>query len=101
MTFLIDIDDTILVSDKTECSCCGRVSYSLKEIDTKEIKRINAAYAAGHTVLMYTGRNWDCYRQTKQQLESVGVKYHELVMGKPSGIYVDKDSVRSIGEVLS
>lgn len=97
--FAIDIDDNILFNDKIYCPECGRVKYKLKKVDKEEIKLINKLYKKGHIIILYTGRNWDCYKLTKQQLKEAKVKYHELVMGKPQGIYVDKEAVKSVKDV--
>lgn len=91
-TFVIDIDDTILFSDNVECDHCGRKQYRLKNVDQKEIDMINAAYSKGHIIIFWTGRGWDQYGVTKKQLSEAKVYYHELFMGKPQGIYVDKDA---------
>lgn len=100
MRFVVDIDDTLIVSLKITCEKCGRVTYKTDSVNLKEIQMVNAAYDAGHTIILWTGRNWDSYYATKIQLEETDIKYHELVMGKPQGVYVDKDAIRSISEVL-
>ncbi len=97
MTFVVDIDDTLIKSDKLYCSVCGRVHYEKPEA-LKEVEFVNTAYKNGDKIILHTGRNWDSYALTVRQLESLGVKYHELVMGKPQGIYIDVDSYKSIGE---
>lgn len=97
-TFVIDIDDTLLFAEKVQCGNCGRCFYCDKEKDQKEIDRVNYLYEAGHTIILWTGRNWDYYQQTKIQLENHNIKYHELIMGKPQGIYIDKDAKTSLKE---
>lgn len=98
-TYIIDIDDTLIFSDKIDCRYCKRVTYEMKDKATDEIFYVNALYDNGHTIILHTGRNWDCYDLTKKQLAKAGVKYHELVMGKPQGIYVDKDCLTTLKEV--
>ena len=98
MTFVIDIDDTIVACEKVKCSRCGRITYENPIIDEEEIERINALYYRGETIILYTGRNWDAYLKTVEMLSMIDVKYHELVMGKPQGIYVDKDARTSLKE---
>ena len=100
MTFIIDIDDTILYSDKKQCNVCSRINYECKEADLTELEAIKELYNNGHIIIFHTGRNWDCYELTKKQLENFGIKYHELIMGKPQGIYIDKDSFKTIKEAL-
>lgn len=97
-TFVIDIDDTLLFSDRIKCENCGRYIYCETIKDQEEIDRVNYLFEAGHTIILWTGRNWDCYQQTKIQLENFGIKYHELIMGKPQGIYIDKDAKTSLKE---
>ena len=97
--FVVDIDDTLLVADKTECDKCGRVVYKLREKKRSIIDIVNALYEKGHQVILWTGRNWDCYKFTKEQLAEAGIMYDELVMGKPQGIYVDLDAINTIEEL--
>ena len=89
--FVIDIDDTILFCEK---------NYKNPTPDEMEIKHINKLYEKGHTIIIHTGRNWDKYELTVNQLKQFNVKYHELVMGKPQGIYIDKDSFKFIQEAI-
>jgi hydroxymethylpyrimidine pyrophosphatase-like HAD family hydrolase len=91
-SFVIDVDDTILFSKRVECEECFRVSYHYQTADKKEIALINKAYRKGHRIILYTGRGWDCFEITVDQLTKAKVKYHSLVMGKPPGIYIDKDA---------
>ena len=99
MVFIIDIDGTILYSDTSQCTYCGRTIYELRGMDNVEVKRINELYDDGHTIILHTGRGWDAYNITKKQLEKCRVKYHELVMGKPLGIYVDKEAIKTLEDV--
>lgn len=99
MNFVIDIDDTLLFSEKIECQECGRVKYKLKRKDDEEIRKLNDLWGMGHRIILYTGRNWDCYDITVKQLSEAGIQYDELVMGKPQGVYVDKDAKTTLPEV--
>jgi len=96
MQFVIDIDDTIIYSNESKCFGCGRNLYEMIKIDWVEVSRVNKLYDEGHTIILYTGRGWDCYEKTIEQLKLADIKYHELVMGKPLGIYVDKDSIKTL-----
>ncbi len=94
LTYVFDIDGTI-------CSLSdGR--YEEAQPFQDRIEKVNELYDAGHTVHFYTARamgrsnNSQVYAErlllkfTKQQLDSWGVKYHRLFMGKPAGdIYID------------
>lgn len=95
-TFVIDIDDTILFSKRVECGECNRPIYHFGSAAKKEIVLINKAFRKGHRIILHTGRGWDQYEVTKAQLDKAKVKYNELVMGKPIGIYIDKDSKTTI-----
>jgi hydroxymethylpyrimidine pyrophosphatase-like HAD family hydrolase len=91
-TFVIDIDETIIFSERVKCGECYSVTYHYRTIDKKEIALINKAYRKGHKIILYTGRGWDCLDITIEQLQKAKVKYHSLVMGKPPGTYIDKDA---------
>lgn len=95
MTFVIDIDDTLLLYDN---DYTGLTRYKSAKPNIKEIKLVNEKYKKGNKIIIHTGRNWDKYDFTKKQLKEFKIKYHELIMGKPQGIYIDKDSYKSIEE---
>jgi hydroxymethylpyrimidine pyrophosphatase-like HAD family hydrolase len=99
MTFVIDIDDTIIFSRSTLCAECGGPVYREEKIDFDEVRRINNAYEKGHQIIVHTGRDWLQFEVTQKQLDRIGMKYHRLIMGKPHGIYIDKDSKKSLSEV--
>jgi hypothetical protein len=89
-TFVIDIDGTI-------CSQNG-ADYPSASPNSQVINRANQLYYAGHQIIYFTARGSttgiDWTDLTKTQLESWGVKYHELIMGKPYGdYYVDDKAV--------
>lgn len=99
-TFVIDIDDTLIFSEKVYCAECGRVTYKMTATHEGEIALLHDLFEQGHTIILHTGRNWDCYDLTVEQLAQAGINYHQLVMGKPQGIYVDKDSCKSVREAM-
>jgi len=99
MKFVIDIDGTI---------CTSSGSYEESEPLVKRIEWLNSKYDDGHYIVYNTARgmgtsNNDAtfayekyYDLTKSQLNSWGVKYHELFLGKPSGdIYIDDRAVNA------
>lgn len=94
--WVIDIDGTLLVSHPETCPTCKRVKYALIGANRDLVAKVNARFAAGDRVILWTGRGWDCYDLTVRQLKQVGVKYHQLVMGKPLGTYVDADAIRGL-----
>ena len=98
MTLVVDIDNTLLISEKKICSCCRRITYQNAIKIKSEIEYLNKLFKK-HKIILYTGRNWDCYDFTVKQLKKHKIKYHELVMGKPQGIYIDADAYKSVEEI--
>ena len=89
-TFVIDIDNHLLFS-KLENG-----QYKIIDYDQEEIQLVNEKFDNGYRIILYTGRSWGHYEVTKLQLENYNIKYDELVMGKPVGIYIDKESHKSL-----
>jgi hypothetical protein len=99
MTYVFDIDGTI-------CSITDG-DYNKAEPILERIEKINQLYDAGHTIHFQTARgmgrsnnsqalaNELFYQFTKDQLNSWGVKFHKLFLGKPSGdIYIDDKGIK-------
>jgi hypothetical protein len=91
--YCIDIDNTICTTDGNH--------YELAEPKDDVIDKVNALYDTGDTIKIFTargsssGKNWRPL--TKWQLENWGVKYHELIMGKPSAdIFVDDRAISKL-----
>ena len=86
--FCFDLDNVI-------CSTTKNYYKKSKPID-ENIKTINKLYEKGHTIKIFTsrymGRSNENTKKAKQlghsltvkQLKSWNVKYHKLIMGKPS-----------------
>ncbi len=96
MKYVIDIDNTLIVSEATICECCGRYKYKTKYVKQQQIDRVNELYKQNNLIVLWTGRGWDTYEITTEQLKNAGVLYHELVMGKPLGTYVDFDAIKEL-----
>lgn len=96
----IDLDETLIVSDYELCNSCGKWKYKNPVPVQKEIDSVNRLYGKGYTIIIYTGRPWECYNVTKKQLKTFDIKYHELVMGKIPGKIIDKDALRSASEFI-
>jgi ribonucleotide monophosphatase NagD (HAD superfamily) len=93
-TYVFDIDGTV-------CSnTFGEYDQAIPFRD--RISVINKLYDEGHKIVFLTARgmgrhNNDAslaieqfYKMTKEQLDSWGLRYHDLYLGKPQGdIYVD------------
>lgn len=93
-TFCFDIDNVI-------CKTSG-VNYSRSLPDKQAIKLINNLFKSGHKIKIFTarymGRNNDNinkayqagYTKTLRQLKKWNLKFHTLIMGKPTfDIFVD------------
>jgi len=77
--YLIDIDG-VICDDR-------RGDYIHAEPNYTNIKKINKLYDEGNFIRIFTGRGSgtgiDWAELTTNQLKEWGVKYHEIVFGKP------------------
>jgi rfaE bifunctional protein nucleotidyltransferase chain/domain len=89
MIYCFDIDGTICTISK-------------KYTEAKPIKhiidKVNDLYDKGHTIKIFTARGqatgWNYKELTEKQLKEWNVKYHQLIMGKPSAdLYIDDKTV--------
>ena len=93
--YCFDIDNVI-------CSTPKSKNYSLCKPNKKVIDFINYLFNKGHTIKIFTarymGRNKENisrakkqgYKFTQNQLKLWNLKYHKLIMGKPSyDLFVD------------
>ena len=101
MKYVIDIDGTI-------CSLVSDGKYENASPIHSRIEKINKLYDEGHQIIYLTARGMGRYNNdtalakarfyylTELQLKSWGCKYHELLLGKPSGdYYIDDKGVNS------
>jgi hypothetical protein len=88
----VDIDETI---------CTTPISRNYEDATPifKNISKINSLYDKGNTIVYWTSRgsrkqiNW--FELTKRQLDSWGVKYHEIRVDKPYyDLFVDDKTLR-------
>ena len=99
MTYVFDIDGTI-------CSLTNG-KYEDAEPFYDRINKINELYDEGHTITFHTARGMGRFSNnrslaepefwtfTRRQLEGWGVKFHHLILGKPSGdIYIDDKGIK-------
>jgi hypothetical protein len=97
-TFCIDIDNTI-------CRTTNNFYKNSKPIK-KNIKLINNLYKKGHTIIFFTARGMSKYKGNKKKIHKVyyeftrdqlifwGVKFHKLILCKPSyDIVIDDKSI--------
>lgn len=92
MIYCFDIDGTLCT--KTD----GK--YDLAEPFHERIAVVNALYAAGHVIKLFTARGSttgiDWRGLTEGQLQAWNVRYHTLIMGKPEAdIFIDDKSVNA------
>jgi dTDP-glucose 4,6-dehydratase len=92
MIICVDIDGTI-------CSKVENANYRNAVPFFDRIDRANELFDKGHRVIYWTARgsetgiDWE--KLTKKQLAEWGVKYHEVIFGKPHyDIYIDDKSIR-------
>ena len=103
-TYVVDIDGTI-------CDWEAGRDYTLSEPYPERIKAINKLYDEGNYVIYFTARAMGRFAGdpdaaskatalmkdlTKDQLDTWGCKYHELILGKPHADYfIDDKGVNS------
>ena len=98
MHYVFDIDGTI----------CTTISgdYNNSSPITERIDKVNMLFSEGHRVIFHTARGMGTFNNdgskahkkyywlTFNQLTEWGVKFHKLIMGKPSGnLYVDDKGI--------
>lgn len=102
-TYVIDLDDTICFTENRD--------FENSKPYKKVIKKINELYDRGIKIIICTARGAkSCktleereqkYRDiTEKWLKKNGVKYHELLFGKPNADYYVDDKNMSIEEFL-
>jgi hypothetical protein len=96
MKIVIDIDGTL---------CSETEDIPFRRPFTDRIKQLNQHYDVGDIICIYTSRGMRStgnaddsdkkYRAiTEKQLAEWGVKYHELIFGKPNAdIYIDNKNM--------
>jgi len=91
-TYCFDIDGTL-------CSNTDGL-YEKAEPHYEHIKELNRLYEAGNYIVLFTARGSttgiDWKKITEKQLNKWGVKYHQLIFGKPQAdIYIDDKGVKA------
>jgi hypothetical protein len=92
MIYCFDIDGTLCTITDGD--------YPDAEPFFERIAVVNALYAAGHTVKLFTARGSttgiDWRAVTEGQMKVWDVHYHELILGKPEAdVYVDDRAVNA------
>ena len=93
MKLIVDIDGTICTLEE------GRYENA-RPFETA-ILFLNNMSQSGHSVTYYTGRGWDKYEFTLNQLRSWGCVFDQLICGKPLGTaYIDDLSFSTVGQFM-
>ncbi len=104
MKYVVDVDGTI-------CTQTTGRNYWDAVVWPERVAVINQLYDEGHTIVYFTARGMGRFTGdpdaatkaaeiltdlTKEQLESWGCKYHELILGKPhADYYIDDKAINS------
>jgi hypothetical protein len=99
MRYVFDLDGTL-------CTLTDG-NYEMAKPREARIVKVNELADAGHHITIFTARGMGRYNNvaplaiakyigiTKAQLATWEVKYHELILGKPSGdIYIDDKGMK-------
>ena len=93
-TYCFDIDGVICTNTHG--------AYEQAEPIAHFIAQINALYDFGHKIVLFTARGattgLDWRELTEKQMKSWGVRYHELIFGKPYFDLMIDDRAMSIDE---
>ena len=92
MTYCFDIDGTLCTNTNG--------AYETAEPYQGRIAHLNRLFDAGHTVKLFTARGSttgiDWRGLTERQMADWGVRYHELILGKPEAdVYIDDRATHS------
>jgi hypothetical protein len=80
MRYAFDIDNTLVTTNNSDYEHSVPIQY--------RIDRVNRLFDDGHTIYLFTARGMasgrDLYDFTANQMQQFGIKYHQLIMGKPN-----------------
>jgi len=91
-TYCFDIDGTLCTQEPED--------YSLATPYVDRIRRVNELFDQGHTIKLFTARGSksgiDWSSATEAQVLKWGLRYHQLILGKPhADFYIDDKAVNS------
>ena len=75
-TIFSDIDGTLIEQVRFE-----DLDPNVVNVLPGVAEKMNEWYEAGHHIVLTTARPWDLELVTKQQMETAGIRYHQIVMG--------------------
>lgn len=62
------------------------------------VESVNGLYYEGHTIIIYSVSTWMEYEMTVDWLSRHGIKYHQLMLGKPVGdVWIDDRAITCNG----
>ena len=97
-TFCFDIDGIV-------ATIVPGNQYNLAKPKPQNIRIINTLYEWGHHIVLFTARGSETGIEwtevTRKQLAEWGVRYHELLFGKPAADYYVDDKLLSIEQLGS
>ena len=93
MIIYVDIDNTI-------CNSHNNLDYTTALPIKDAIRKVNRYYDRGDTIIYWTARGTasgkDWRELTEKQFKNWGVKYHELLLGKPRyDIFIDDRAINN------
>jgi len=93
MIIYVDIDETICESPPSR-----EYGEAVPHLD--RITKINSLYDEGNTIIYWTARGTgsgiDWRETTEQQFKKWGVKYHDLMFGKPIyDLFIDDKNINT------
>lgn len=93
-TYCFDIDGTLCTNTWGE--------YEKAQPIAQLISQVNALHDAGHRIILFTARGTttgiDWRSLTEAQMVTWGVKYHQLILGKPQADFYIDDRGMSLEE---
>jgi uncharacterized HAD superfamily protein len=75
-TIFSDIDGTLIEQVRFE-----DLDANIVNVLPGVVEKMNEWYEAGHHIVLTTARPWHLELITKQQMETAGIRYHQIVMG--------------------
>jgi len=104
MKYVFDIDGTLCITPQAIEG--GLPNYKFSKPLPRRVEKVNSLYESGNHIILYTARGMgrsnnnpllaiqEFYELTANQLEEWGVKYHNLILGKPNGdFYIDDKGI--------
>ena len=94
MQIIIDLDGTICREMRQFSRPLAEPLPGAVETVVMLCGAVNELYDRGNTIIIYSARTWAEYEVTVDWLRRHGVKYHQLMMGKPVGdVWIDDRSI--------